>query len=466
MSPTTLAADPSPLTPPSIRPPTGPLPIWRFLPTFLRNPLRTLPASVYREPIVVPPHMHGRVAWITEPSLIERVLLDEHEQFPKSPIEQRIFARILGESILTAEGQSWRWQRRIVAPLFRHGDLLALVPRMSEAADRMCRHWQQQGAGKRDIDRDMTDLTFDVLQSTIFNGATAGEAHILKHEIGRYLGWTSWDIAYEILGFSMTTWHPRKRAMQRSADALLDTINQVIARERAAGWPGGGLMARLGQARDPDNGAPMSDGLIAQNLLTFAAAGHETTARALSWTLYLLARAPAWQKKIRDEVQGVAGDAAITAAHVDRLEMTRQVLKEGMRLYPPAPVIGRKTLAPTEIAGHHLPTGAMIVIPIWAVHRHRNLWDMPDTFDPTRFSATNETSHARTQYMPFGFGPRTCIGISFAMIEGIVLLAQMVRAFEFSCAASLAPEPVSRVTLRPRNGMPLTLESVRSSASR
>jgi cytochrome P450 len=446
------------LYPPAIAPPPSPLPLWRFVPTFVRNPLRTLPAPVYREPIFVPPAFHGRFAWITDPALVERVLLEEHEHFPKSPVERRVFEPIIGDGILTAEGASWRWQRRMAAPIFRHVDLLGLVPRMAAAAERTVERWRAitPARGHR-IDADMTDATFDVLESTIFAGATPEESQVLKHHISAYLERTSWEIAYEIVRFPRWVWHPAKRPMRRLAYELLATMRSVIHRERAKGWPGGGLMARIGSARHPDTGEPMSDDQIAHNLLTFAAAGHETTAKALTWTLYLLARAPDWQDRVRREIASVAGAGPIGRDHIDALPLTRRVLKESMRLYPPAPIMGRMTREAIEIGGHRLKAGAMIVIPIWAIHRHTRLWDDPGRFDPDRFLPENEARHARTQYMPFGFGPRTCIGMSFAMIEAVVLLATFMRSIRVSCPPDLAPEPVSRVTLRPRNGMPLDI---------
>lgn len=445
--------------PPSIKPPPAPLPIWRFLPTFLINPLRAIPEPVYHQPIFSPPALKGRLVWVTDPVLIEQILLSDHENFPKSPIERRIFKPILGDGILTSEGTLWRWQRRTTAPLFRHADLLAHVPAMSAAAERMVEAWRRQAPLRnRAIDRDMTDLTFDVLQATIFEGANADEAAVLKYETGAYLERTSWDIAFEMLRIPERVWHPAKRPMRRSADKLQATIRGVIARERAAGWPSGGLMARLGRATDPETGEPTSEGQIANNLITYAAAGHETTAKALTWTLYLLSRTPQWQQSLYDEITRVAGSASIESRHIEELQLTRQVLKESMRLFPPAPVVGRKTREAVTLAGRRFEAGTLLVMPIYVVHRHRKLWRDPDRFDPLRFTPDQEKLHARTQFMPFGFGPRTCIGMSFAMLEAAVLLATLVRAARFSSRTGLAPEPLSRVTLRPKGGMPLDVE--------
>ena len=444
------------LYPPTVVPPRRSLPLWRFLPTFIRNPLRAIPEPVYHEPIFAPPALKGSMAWVTDPKLVEEILLTDHESFPKSRIEKRIFEPIIGDGILTSEGAAWRWQRRIAAPLFRHSEILSYVPAMSAATARLIARWRQEASeAPRAIDHDMTDVTFDVLQSTIFAGATEEEAFALKREIGAYLERTSWDIAFEVLKFPLWVWHPARRPMLKAARVLVATSHRIIARERAGGWPGGGLMARLGAAKDPETGEAMSDAQIAHNLLTFAAAGHETTAKALTWALYLLARAPEWAERVRREATDVAGEGPIEPAHIDRLVIARQVVKETMRLYPPAPVLGRMTRKATTLGAHHFPEGAMLVMPIFVIHRHRKLWEEPDRFDPDRFTPEREAGFARTQFMPFGYGPRTCIGASFAMIEAVVLLAQMVRDARFNCEETLAPEPLSRVTLRPRRGMPL-----------
>ena len=446
------------LYPPAITPPAKPLPLWRFLPTFVNNPLRAIPKAVYHEPLYAPPSMRGRMAWVTDPVLVEKILLGEHESFPKSTIEKRIFEPIIGDGILTAEGAAWRWQRRTAAPLFRHMDLLGLVPAFAAAAGRMIDTWRRSSPGSvHAIDRDMTGATFDALQSTIFAGATTAEADVLKERIGVYLEHTSWDIAYEILKFPRWLWHPAQRPMLRMASELTDTMFGMVRRERERGWPGGGLMARLGAATDPETGAPMSDAQLAHNLLTFAAAGHETTAKALTWTLYLLARAPDWQARLRAEAERVIGAGPVCREHIDQLVLTRQVVKESMRLYPPAPIMGRMAKCDVELGGRDFRAGAMFAIPIYVIHRHRKLWDDPDRFDPTRFEGARESTHARTQFMPFGFGPRLCIGMSFAMIEAIVLLATFVRDARFACAETLYPEPISRVTLHPKGGMPLAV---------
>jgi cytochrome P450 len=215
------------------------------------------------------------------------------------------------------------------------------------------------------------------------------------------------------------------------------------------------LMHRLMHARDPETGAPMNDEQLIDNLLTFYLAGHETTAKALTWTLYLLARTPAWTSLLKEEIAQVTGGAPITAEHVDKLTLTQQVIKESMRLFPPVPVMSRQAVADATLGAQTIRAGTSIVIPIYAIHRHRARWQDPDLFDPARFAPDKEGRISRYQYMPFGAGPRICIGMAFAMIEATAMLATMLQAARFQPVEGHQPIPVARVTLVPKGGMPL-----------
>jgi cytochrome P450 len=243
--------------------------------------------------------------------------------------------------------------------------------------------------------------------------------------------------------------------MRRASRRMRGAVGDIVSRRRAEGAEGSDLLGRLLAARNPETGVAMDDEHVVSNLLTLLEAGHETTARALTWTLYLLARAPEWQDRVRAEVMAVAGSGPIEAAHVSRLLITERVIKESMRLYPPAPVLVRMPLTDIKFGDVNVRAGAQIVVPIYAIHRHRKLWSDPDRFDPDRFLPDAEKAMPRTQYMPFGAGPRICLGLSFALVEAVVLLATFVRAARFDWDGRHFPEPVSRVTLRPKGGMPL-----------
>ena len=444
------------LYPPTVQPPPRPLPLRRFLLTFVRNPLSSLPRPVYEEPIVV--HDNGRnvVAWVTAPALVEKVLLQSSAQFPKSPLEKRVFHHTLGDGILTSEGASWRWQRRTAAPLFRPADLASLLPAMTEAAEDQVARWRTRQPGAvAAIDRDMTETTFRVISATMFAGSADAEAAQILRAADGALATISWEIAAAILRFPPWLWYPGKFRRRRCARMLRGAVATILARRRGDGLEGEDLLARLARAQDPETGEPMSEKQLVDNLLTFLAAGHETTAKAMTWTLYLIARAPQWQERMAAEIDAVVGTGAIGADHLERLPITRAVLKESMRLYPPAPVMTRVAAENIELGGKPIKAGTLIFIPIFAVHRHRKLWEDADRFDPQRFTPEREAKYPRTQFMPFGFGARTCIGAAFAMMEAMAILATLVRRARFEWDGVHAPEPISRVTLRPKGGMPL-----------
>jgi cytochrome P450 len=448
------------LYPPTVRGAPGPLPLRKFLLRFVRNPLTGLPQSAYEERIVLYDSGRAIIAWVSDPALIEEVLLQAADRFPKSELEKRVFERSLGDGILTSQGASWRWQRRTAAPLFRPADLTSLVPAMSAAAEGQLARWTESPGGTvQAIDRDMTETTFRVISATMVAGAADRDAAEILRSSDQALSTISWDIAAAMLRLPGWLWYPGKYKRRRAGARLRAAVAAILAHRRAQGLQGDDLLARLAHARDPETGAPMSEKQLIDNLVTFLVAGHETTAKALTWTLYLLARAPDWQQRVRDEVVLVAARQSIEAEHLDRLVVTRAVLEEAMRLYPPAPVMTRQAASAMELGGRQVPARANIIIPIFAVHRHRRLWDDPDRFDPERFLPERRAKIARTQFMPFGFGPRTCIGASFAMMEAAAILATLVRGAEFEWDGRHLPEPLSRVTLRPKGGMPLRVWS-------
>ncbi|MEO8651165.1 MAG: cytochrome P450 [Hyphomicrobiaceae bacterium] len=454
-----IAAPAAALYPPTIEPPERPLSLLRALATYVRNPLRVLSRPVYEDPLVVfEPSPKRTIVWVTRPDLVEQVLLGD--TFQKTDVEKRVLGGSLGDGILTSNGAHWRWQRRAMAPLFRHQEILTYLHEMAGAADALAARWRQDGRRVRAVDVDMTDVTFDVIARTMLMGGVPAEAALLKREGSAFLTQSSWELAWALL--QLPTWlpHPGTWPMRRASRRMRGAVGDIVSRRRAEGAAGADLLGRLLAARNPETGQAMDDEHVVSNLLTLLEAGHETTARALTWTLYLLARAPEWQDRVRAEVMSVAGSGPIEAAHIDRLAITERVVKEAMRLYPPAPVLVRMPLTDTKLGDVAIRARAQIIVPIYAIHRHRKLWSDPDRFDPDRFLPEAEKAMPRTQYLPFGAGPRICIGMSFALVEAVVLLATFVRAARFDWDGRHLPEPVSRVTLRPKGGMPLMVEPI------
>jgi cytochrome P450 len=443
---------------PRVEPLDGGLGPLSFFTRLLKNPLRILPAAAYEEEIVWADRAGRLVCWITDPGLIKAVLLDKRDVFERTSVTQRLLGPLLGNGVLTADGADWKWQRQTAAPVFRHHDLLSFVPVIAEAAERLASQWRQGDAGAtRNIDRDMTLVTFDVISHTLLPG---GESHV-GPLIGRanvdYQKPLGWQMAYA--NFKIPAWvpHPGWLTMQQARRRLRSAVAALVAERRANPTGKDDLLQRLANAKNPETGAQMPDELLIDNLLTFFMAGHETTAKALTWTLFLLARAPHWGDRIAEEVRQVAGDGPLKPEHIDKLVITTQVLKESMRLYPPAPIMSRQARVDSELGGVPIKAGTQIIIPIYAIQRHRRRWTNPDHFEPGRFTPEAEAQIPRYHYMPFGAGPRICIGMAFALIEGIAILATLARAASFGVAPGSDPEPISRITLRPAGGMPLSV---------
>jgi cytochrome P450 len=448
----------TPLVPPTVNPSARALPLPLHLTKMLRNPLRALPRAVYDQPIVTYGRTKPLVAWVTGPDLLEHILIKRTDVFAKTRLDKRVLKPLVGTGLLTADGEHWRWQRKLASPLFRPNDVLAYVPEMTRAGHEQVDRWRLQGATHiADIERDMTATTFAVLARTILAGIDESEASAIQRTGHAYITPIMWSVAAALMLVPEHWWHPHKRHMMRAAVEGRAVVKRLLDKRRAAGIAGDDLVARMLAARHPETGEAMTDEQIIDNLGTFLLAGHETTAKMLTWTLYLLARAPDWQERIRAEIQSVTAGAPVTAEHLPQLTITQRVLKESMRLYPPVPAMTRVNLEPTEIGGIAFPEPALLVIPIYAVHRHRAVWRDPDVFDPDRFLPDQETNYGRTQFMPFGIGPRVCIGAAFAMNEATTLLATFLQAVRFSWDGRHLPEPISRVTLHPKGGMPLTV---------
>jgi cytochrome P450 len=450
--------------PPAITPAERPLSLPRLLYHLIRNPLSVLPQSAYEEPItVLRNRVGGTVAWVSDPALVEEVLLTRAADFEKTAVEKRVFERTLRDGVLTSEGRLWRWQRRSMAPMFRHGDILRYVPAMADAAEEQVARWRRAPNGSvHEIGEDMTETTFAIIARTMLAGGLPDEADTIKRATARMLSRISWEIAYALVNVPRWMPHPATLLLRRLSQQLRDSVSAIVARRRQYGENADDdLLGRLLAARDPDSGEPMDDDRVLNNLLTLLEAGHETTSRALTWTLYLLARVPEWQDRLREEILAACGDGPVTAEQLPRLILTQQVLKEAMRLYPPVPAMSRTAMRTAPLGGEEVPAGSMVVVPIWCIHRHRRLWSDPNRFDPTRFASEREADFPRGQFMPFGAGPRICLGAAFAMAEATVVLAALVRAARFGWEGNGVPTPISRITLQPKGGMPLRVTLLR-----
>jgi cytochrome P450 len=429
------------------------------LPALVRNPLQALPPEVYHEPLV-----YSRVAareriLLSDPVLIHEALVRNADSLSKGEDVRRALGPALGQGLLTADGAHWRWQRQSAAPAFRHEKLLGLLPAMIEAAERTRDRWlSAKTGGTIRIGHEMMRTTFDIIVETMMSGPGGIDVARVEQGITDYLKPTGWVFALSILNAPDWLPYPGRSRARAATVYLRSAITRMIAERRANPDSRKDLVALLLDASDPETGRTMTDEEIADNLLTFITAGHETTALGLAWTFLLLARHPGHEARMLAEIDAVTGGRPVCSEHIAQLAYTRQVFSEAMRLYPPAPIITRTATRAFALGGFMVPEGTVIIVPIHAVHHHQTLWKEPQHFDPERFAPEQAKGRHRYAYMPFGAGPRICIGSAFATMEAVAILAVLLQAIRVRSISGAMPAPMMKVTLRPRQEPEMLVE--------
>ncbi len=415
----------------------------------VRNPIEATPAECFHEPLVAAPLFGRPRLYLCDPVLIHEAYVRNADRLSKGVVVPRVLGPAFGNGLLSADGAQWRHQRRAAAPAFAHEKLLACLPAMIAAAEATRDGWLASG-GVVDINHAMTATTFAIIADTMLSGAGAVDAARFEHHLATYLGATGWLAGIAMVGLPASTPFPGRRRAMAAAKWLRTSVGSMVA-ERRATQNGGhrqDLVSLLLAARDIETGAGLDDAEVTDNLLTFIAAGHETTAQGLAWTLRLLADEPNVEAEVLAEIEAVTEGEPLRPEHVARLDFVRRVFSESMRLYPPAPVIERRVEHAMVIGGHGVAAGTILVVPIHALHRRAGLWKDPLRFDPSRFAPEHVETRHRYGYMPFGAGPRSCIGAGFSMLEGVAILAVLLRAVRPSAVESI-PSPRMRITLRP-----------------
>jgi cytochrome P450 len=403
----------------------------------------------------------GRITVVSDPAAIKHVLVDNAANYRKDDLQKRVLAPGLGKGLLTVEGEEWKLQRRTLAPLFSPRHVAGFFPAMAAAGERLVRRWRRHDGRQLDISLEMTRVTLDVLEQTIFTQGIARDPDALGRAITRYFEALGPVDPLDVFGFP--DWIPRlgrwraRPALRFFAEVVFELIDARRALIRGGGTPPRDILTLLLEAADPETGKGLSDIEVSANIVTFIGAGHETTANALSWSLYLLSQAPDVRARVEREVDAVLGERAIVPDDLSRLAFTRAVIDEAVRLYPPVPFMSRAALAEDRIGNLRIPKGSLVAIAPWVLHRHRRLWEAPEVFDPDRFMPERRAAIDRFAYLPFGAGPRVCIGASFALQEAVVVLASIVRAARLDLLEGHVVRPLHRVTLRPQGGLPMRL---------
>lgn len=423
-----------------------------------RNVLSIIPEIATTQPMV-----SGKTGkrWhmVMDPAAIREMLLDRLDQYPKSLVTKNLLKPAIGDSLFIAEGAHWRWQRRTAAPVFSHRNVSALAPIMSDAAERACARIAAAGPRAVNLLDEMVTTTFDVIADVTFSGGDTFDRDGVHGAIDDYIAEAGKISLFDILGFP--DWIPRPgRVMSGKALKEMKAVADKAIEDRAARGTSAvpDLLDLLLAGEDPKSGRTMSTAELRDNLLTFIVAGHETTALTLAWSMYLVAFDQDVQDRARTEVQSVLQGRAAGADDVANLPYIRQIVDEALRLYPPAGIVSRTALKKDTLGGREILPGDTVMIPIYALGRSKLLWEDADAFRPERFA--DRKAIDRYAYLPFGDGPRICIGASFALQEAVIILATLLSRFRFKPVAGRDPEPVMILTLRPQGGVWLTAEPV------
>jgi len=394
--------------------------------------------------------------FLYNPDDIEFVISTNAKNFVKSmSLRSNFFQRLVGNGLVTSEGEFWRRQRRLAQPAFHRQRISAYGEVMVDYADRAVSSWKE--GETRDIHRDMMRLTLEIVVKTLFNADVSKDAD----NVGRILAqivkpFSSQATLKWILDNRLPT--PGHRKFHRDTAEIDKIVYKIIAERRANGYDEGDLLSMLLQAHDED-GSQMTDKQLRDEVMTLFLAGHETTALALSWSWYLLANSPNSEKRFDEELNSVLNGRPPTVADLPSLKYTEMIAKEAMRLYPPAYGIGRQPINDCEIGGYPIRAGAQVFMFPWATHRDPRFFSEPDSFQPERWTEEFVSQLPKYAYFPFGGGPRVCIGNYFAMMEIILLLATVGQRFRLP----LLPEhPVTlypAMSLRPRDGIKVVVHS-------
>ena len=434
--------------------------LWRYVRLFRRDILSAQPEKLYRAWMAEFRTPFFRSFLINQPSLIREVLQDRPDHFPKSDRVGAGLRPLLGESVFVTNGEVWKRQRRIIDPAFEGGRLRDTFPAMVAAAEAVVGRLNVKcGSQPLEIEEETSHVAADVIFRTLFSIPI--DHHLASQVFTQFRDYQRSQPILNLAAFLPgPRWMPRlfRRRTKDTARAIRGLIRQLTAERMAAierGAAPNDLATKIMTTADPVTRQRFSTEEMVDQVAIFFLAGHETSASALAWTLYLLSIYPEWQEKVASEAAQL--DVADFSS-VSRLKLTRDVFREALRLYPPVPMMVREASVPERFRDREVSPGAQIVLSPWHLHRQTRLWDNPDGFDPTRWDTENGRQCQREAYMPFSSGARVCIGAGFAMIEGVLLTAMLAGHFRFERVEGREPVPVAHLTVRSKDGIWLKIK--------
>ena len=396
--------------------------------------------------------------WVNQPSLVERILVTDAERFPKSNLMGTMLELLLGNGVFVSNGSLWRQQRRMLDPAFEQARIKEVFPLMRDAVEAVGRRLAARAHGSAvAVDAETTHVTADIIFRTIFSRPLSpAEASEISYAFNRFQELAYAHGVWVMAGMPDRVSIGRWRA-KRHAEVIRNYLQRAVAEriaERDSGAPAQkDILASLLDAIDPETGARFSEAELVDQIAVLFLAGHETSASALAWSLYLIANRPDIQDRMHREAAEVFGGGQPEFSHMKRLKLARDVFRETLRLYPPVSFVTRDAALDETMRNKLIRAGSILFVSPWLIQRHRSYWERPDVFDPDRYAREETKESLRCAYIPFSAGPRVCLGASFAMQEATLILAYLARHFRFEPVEGHTPVPVARLTLRSENGI-------------
>ena len=448
--------------PPAPVPREKPLGLFGRIATLRRNPIEIWTRAHYERQVLVGRTAFGHRAVVSDPIGVRRVFLDNFANYRKDDLQLRILRPGLGNGLLTADGEDWRTQRRSLAPLFTPRQVAAFAEAMAEATRAGVERLRRRDDHQFDMSEEMARLTLEILEHTLFSSGLGRDASEFQKAVTRYFETVARVDLFDLMDLPKFLPRLRRRKGRATLEWFRRAVDDIVGARRKLITQGGSaprdLLTLLLEAQDPETGQGMPEDDLRANIVTFIGAGHETTANALTWTFYLLSQAPDWRARVEAETDEKLHTGPMDTL-AERMPVTKAVLEEALRLYPPAGILTRTAIRADEIGGKSIRAGTLVTVSPFLLHRHRTLWEAPDDFDPNRFLGDRRDRIDRFAYIPFGAGPRVCIGMGFALQEAMIVLAHLTRVFRFDLVAGHVVRPIQRITLRPQGGMPMTMHT-------
>ena len=428
--------------------------LWRYLKLFREDILSAQPARLYRAWMAEFRTPFFRSFLINQPDLLQVILRERSDDFPKSNRISEGLRPLLGNSVFLSNGETWKRQRRIIDPAFEGGRLRDTFPAMQAAAEAAAGRLRQSGSEPVDIEPLASHMAADVIFRTLFSipieHETASRVYRLFRDYQRSQPILNLAAFVPLPGWMPRFFSRRTRQAAKEIRALITDLTSARMAQIEAGSAPDDLATKIMTTVDPETGNHFSTEEMVDQVAIFFLAGHETSASALAWALYLLAASTDWQDRVAAEAQDWGRGSF---SQMSQLRVSRDVFREALRLYPPVPMMVREAKCPEKFRDRHVPKGAQLVMSPWHLHRHERLWEQPDDFDPDRWHTENGRACQRSSFIPFSAGARVCPGAGFAMIEGPLLLSTLLRDVQVETVAGRVPVPVAHLTVRAKDGI-------------